>query len=63
MMEFTNSADLARSAVKYNLRGWYVQDLSDGYLGILRETDGEWYVGFTSVDDVVFPVTVASIPQ
>lgn len=63
MMMFTNYEDLAKAAVKYGLSGWYVQDSSDSYLGVLNSADDMWYIGTTPADGTVYPVTVDRIPR
>lgn len=63
MMEFTNADDLEKSATKFKLAGWYVQDTSGDYLGILKESVDGWQVGFTPVDEINFPVEIDRIPR
>lgn len=63
MMEFTNSVDLEKSAKKYKLAGWYVQDIRGEYLGILKEADGGWLVGTTPLGEVGYPIEIDRIPR
>lgn len=63
MMKFTNPDDLAATSNRMKLSGWYAQDSAGDFLGVLRETDGIWYVGFTESSDVTYPITVDRIPR
>lgn len=63
MMEFTNHEDLATSAERFGLAGWYAQDSSGDYLGVLRKSDEEWLIGFMGSDEIKFPITIDRIPK
>lgn len=63
MMKFTNADDLGSSATRFGLAGWYAQDSSGDYLGVLRKVDDEWFAGYIRAIDLPFPVTVDSIPK
>lgn len=63
MMKFTNPEDFVVTSNRLDLSGWYAQDSSGDYLGVVRKTDDTWYVGFTPADEVVFPITLDRIPR
>lgn len=63
MMKFTNHEDLSATSDRLGLAGWYAQDGSGDYLGVVRKTDDIWYVGFTPADEVSFPITIDRIPR
>lgn len=63
MMQFTNPTDFAETSRRLGLSGWYAQDSAGDYLGVIREADGEWFVGFTPAAEVPFPITIDRIPR
>lgn len=63
MMKFTNPEDFKTTADRLGLSGWYAQDSSGGYLGVVREDDGDWFVGFLLAGDVPYPISVDKVPQ
>lgn len=63
MMKFTNADDLSATAERLGLTGWYAQDSSGDYLGVLRNTDGRWLVGFTELSAVPFPISIDRVPR
>lgn len=63
MMKFTNPEDFVVTSDRLNLAGWYAQDSSGDYLGVVRKTAGTWYVGFAPADEVVFPISLDRIPR
>ena len=63
MMKFTNPEDFVGTSDRLGLSGWYAQDSSGDYLGVVRKTDDTWYVGFTPADEIGFPITIDRIPR
>lgn len=63
MMKFTNHEDLSTTSDRLGLGGWYAQDGSGDYLGVVRKADDVWYVGFTPADEVSFPISIDRIPR
>lgn len=63
MMKFTNADDLSSTASRLNLAGWYAQDSDGDYLGVVRQVEDDWMVGFLYLKDVPFPVSLDRIPK
>lgn len=63
MMKFTNADDLSSTASLLNLAGWYAQDSDGDYLGVVRQVEDDWMIGFLYLKNVPFPVTLDRIPK
>lgn len=63
MMKFTNADDLSSTASRLNLAGWYAQDSDGDYLGVVRQVEDDWMVGFLYLKDVPFPISLDRIPK
>ena len=63
MMKFTNAEDFQDTATRLGLAGWYAQDSSGEYLGVVRQDADTWLIGFTLANDVPFPIAVDRVPQ